>query len=73
MYHGKQRIALPAEVGVDAEHEADHDAVDAISVQVARAHLDDGFLVREDAGQRVRQELRIDTEADAEHQGHADA
>ena len=72
MYHGKQRIALPAEVGVDAEDKADHDAVDAIAVQIARAHLDDGFLVREDAGQRVRQELSIDTEADAEHQGHAD-
>ena len=73
MYHREERIALPAEVGIDAEHKADHDAVDAIAVQVARTHLDHGFIVRKDAGQRVRQKLRINAEADAEHQGHADA
>ena len=30
MYHGKQRIALPAEIGVDAEHEGDHNTCQRI-------------------------------------------
>ena len=57
MYHREERIALPAEIGIDAEHEADHDAVDAIAVQIGGAHLHDRLVRGEDAGQRIRQEL----------------
>lgn len=73
MYHREERIALPAEIGIDAEHEADHDAVDAIAVQIGGAHLHDCRVCGEDAGQRIRQELHVGAEGDTEHQGHADA
>lgn len=38
MYHREERIVLPAEIGIDAEHKADHDAVDTIAVQIGRAY-----------------------------------
>ena len=31
MYHGEHGIALPAEIGIDAEHETHHDAIYAVS------------------------------------------
>ena len=30
MYHGEQQIALPAEIGIDAEHETDHNTCQRI-------------------------------------------
>ena len=73
MYHREERIALSAEVGIEAEHEAHHHAVDAVAAQVAGCHVDHGGIVCEDACQRRRQELRVDTHGQAERQGHPDA
>lgn len=38
MYHREERIVLPAEIVIDVERDADHDAVDAIAVQIGRAY-----------------------------------
>lgn len=57
VYHGEPRVALPAEVRVDAEHEAHHHAVDAVSAQVSGCHFYHGGVVRENACQRFGQEL----------------
>ena len=57
VYHGEPRVTLPAEVRVDAEHEAHHHAVDAVSAQVSGCHCYHGGVVRENACQRFGQEL----------------
>ena len=73
MYHGEHGIALPAEIGIDAKHETHHDAIYAVSPQIAGSHLHDCRVFREDARQRIRQELGIDAHGNAEDQGHGDA
>ena len=50
-------MALSAEIGVDAEYEADHDAIDTVSAQISGSHFHDGSIVREDGCQCFRKEL----------------
>ena len=55
--HGEHGIALPAEIGIDAEHETHHDAIYAVSPQIAGSHLHHLAVAGEDARQRVWQEM----------------
>ena len=57
VHHGEHGIALPAEIGIDAEHETHHDAIYAVSPQIAGSHLHHLAVAGEDTRQRVRQEL----------------
>ena len=62
VYHRKNRISLPAEICVEAEHEANDDAVDAIAPQVVCRHVNDSRVFGENASQTLREKLRIDAE-----------
>ena len=57
VHHGEHGIALPAEIGIDAEHETHHDAIYAVSPQIAGSHLHHLAVTGEDTRQRVWQEL----------------
>ena len=71
--HREPRVALSAEEGIDAEHEADDDAVNAIPTQIAGSHFDDGGIFRENPCQVFGPKLGIEAYRYSEHQRHADA
>lgn len=59
MDHGEQGVALPAEIGVDAEDKADEQTVEAVTAQVVRCHEYHRRVFGEEGRERFGQELRI--------------
>ena len=72
MNQGKPGISLSAEIGVETEYETDHDAVEAVTAQVAGRETDNGVVVGKDRDQALGGKLGIDAERESEQQSHPD-